>query len=50
MHATHTVHAVPDLRLAAGRLRDDFNDGLLFFARADLSVTSFAEQAGNRTP
>ena len=22
MHATHTVHAVPDLRIAAGRLRD----------------------------
>ena len=24
MHALHTVHAVPDLRLAAGRLRDGF--------------------------
>jgi hypothetical protein len=23
VHATHTVHAVPDLRIAAGRLRDD---------------------------
>jgi hypothetical protein len=23
VHATHTVHAVPDLRVAAGRLRDD---------------------------
>ena len=22
MHATHTVHALPDLRIAAGRLRD----------------------------
>ncbi len=24
VHATHTVHAVPDLRIAAGRLRDGF--------------------------
>jgi hypothetical protein len=24
MHATHTVHAVPDFRIAAGRLRDGF--------------------------
>jgi hypothetical protein len=23
VHATHTVHAMPDLRIAAGRLRDD---------------------------
>ncbi len=23
VHALHTVHAVPDLRVAAGRLRDD---------------------------
>ena len=23
MHATHTVHAVPDLRVAGGRLGDD---------------------------
>jgi hypothetical protein len=23
MHALHTVHALPDLRVAAGRLRDD---------------------------
>src|SRR5712664_1325822 len=23
VHALHTVHAVPDLRIAAGRLRDD---------------------------
>ncbi len=26
MHATHTVHAVPDLRVAAGRLRDGFTN------------------------
>ncbi len=25
VHATHTVHAVPDLRIAAGRLRDGFS-------------------------
>ena len=24
VHATHIVHAVPDLRIAAGRLRDGF--------------------------
>jgi hypothetical protein len=24
VHATHTVHAVPDLRIVAGRLRDGF--------------------------
>ncbi len=24
MHATHTVHAVPDLRIAGGRFGDDF--------------------------
>jgi hypothetical protein len=24
VHALHTVHAVPDLRVAAGRLRDGF--------------------------
>ena len=23
VHALHTVHALPDLRVAAGRLRDD---------------------------
>ncbi len=25
VHALHTVHAVPDLRIAAGRLRDGFS-------------------------
>jgi hypothetical protein len=24
VHASHTVHALPDLRIAAGRLRDGF--------------------------
>jgi hypothetical protein len=24
VHVTHTLHAVPDLRIAAGRLRDGF--------------------------
>jgi hypothetical protein len=28
VHAPHTVHAVHDLRVAAGRLRDVFNDCL----------------------
>ncbi len=26
MHAMHTVHAVPDLRIAGGRLGDDLSD------------------------
>ncbi|HEY3040018.1 MAG TPA: hypothetical protein VGJ66_14855 [Pyrinomonadaceae bacterium] len=25
VHATHTVHALPDLRVAGGRLGDDFD-------------------------
>jgi len=28
LHATHTVHAVTDLRIAAGRLRDGFYHAL----------------------
>ncbi len=28
VHALHTVHAVPDLRIAAGRLRDGFYHAL----------------------
>ena len=32
MHAPHTVHAVPDLRIAAGRLRDVFS--------REISITS----------
>jgi len=30
VHALHTVHALPDLRIAAGRLRDGFYYALLF--------------------
>ncbi len=41
MHALHTVHALPDLRIAAGRLRDGFYHSLLF-ATADLRLTCFA--------
>jgi hypothetical protein len=37
VHATHTVHAVPDLRLAGGRLGDGFYHALLF-ATADLRL------------
>jgi len=37
MHALHTVHALPDLRVAAGRLRDVFYHALLF-ATADLRL------------
>jgi hypothetical protein len=29
VHALHTVHALPDLRVAAGRLRDDVSDQFL---------------------
>jgi hypothetical protein len=29
VHALHTVHALPDLRIAAGRLRDGFYHALL---------------------
>ena len=36
-HAAHTVHAVPDLRITAGRLRDGFYHPLLF-ATADLRL------------
>src|SRR5260370_20881136 len=38
VHALHTVHAVPDLRIAAGRLRDGFYHALLF-ATTDLRLT-----------
>jgi len=31
VHALHTVHALPDLRVAAGRLRDGFVDCLKSF-------------------
>jgi hypothetical protein len=37
VHALHTVHALPDLRIAAGRLRDVFYHALLF-ATADLRL------------
>ena len=38
VHSLHTVHALPDLRIAAGRLRDGFHHPLLFTA-ADLRLT-----------
>jgi len=31
VHALHTVHALPDLRMAAGRLRDGVSDQLMHF-------------------
>jgi len=37
MHALHTVHAVPDLRNAAGRLRDGVSYMLMYFS-ADSTV------------
>jgi hypothetical protein len=37
-HAAHTVHALPDLRIVAGRLRDVFYHAFLF-ATADLRLT-----------
>jgi predicted flavoprotein YhiN len=41
VHALHTVHAVPDVRIAAGRLRDVFYCAQLF-ATTDLRVTFWA--------
>jgi len=38
VHALHTVHALPDLRTAGGRLGDGFYDELLF-ATADFRLT-----------
>lgn len=35
MHATHTVHAVPDLHVATGRLRDGSVGVLLVCCRAN---------------
>jgi hypothetical protein len=32
VHALHTVHALPDLRVAGGRLGDDVSDLLSYFA------------------
>ena len=37
VHALHTVHALPDLRIAGGRLGDGFYHALLF-ATADLRL------------
>ncbi len=37
VHALHTVHALPDLRIAGGRLGDGFYHALLF-ATADLGL------------
>jgi hypothetical protein len=37
VHALHTVHALPDLRLAGGRLGDGFYHALLL-ATADLRL------------
>jgi hypothetical protein len=37
VHAAHTVHALPDLRIAGGRLGDGFYHALLF-ATADLRL------------
>jgi hypothetical protein len=35
MHALHTVHAVPDLRVAAGRLRDGVSSKRPLFDHAN---------------
>jgi hypothetical protein len=49
-HAAHTVHALPDLRMAAGRLWDVFYHALRF-ATADLRLTSLCpKQADIRGP
>jgi hypothetical protein len=46
----HTVHDVPDLRIAAGRLRDGFYHALLF-ATKDLGLTFLClKQADIRDP
>jgi hypothetical protein len=38
VHALHTVHALPDLRIAGGRLGDGFYHAYLF-ANAELRLT-----------
>jgi hypothetical protein len=43
VHALHTVHALPDLRIAGGRLGDGFYHALLF-ATADLRLL-FCDEA-----
>ena len=48
VHATHTVHAVPDLRIAAGRLRDVFYHAPLF-ATQDLRVTFLLPEASRHS-
>jgi hypothetical protein len=46
VHALHTVHALPDLRVAGGRLGDGFYHAYLF-ATTDLRLTFLSpKQAG----
>jgi hypothetical protein len=50
VHALHTVHALPDLRLAGGRLGDGFYHALLL-ATADLRLLFLCPtQADSRGP
>jgi len=50
VHALHTVHASPDLRIAAGRLGDGFYHAFLF-AIAELRLTFLhPKQADIRGP
>jgi hypothetical protein len=50
VHALHTVHALPDLRIAGGRLGDVFYHAWLF-ATEDLRVTFLCpKQADIRDP
>jgi hypothetical protein len=39
VHALHTVHALPDLRIAGGRLGDGFFYWTVLLATADLTLT-----------
>jgi hypothetical protein len=50
VHALHTVHALPDLRIAGGRLGDGFYYAYLF-ANAELRLTVLCpKQADIRGP
>jgi hypothetical protein len=51
VHALHTVHALPDLRIAGGRFGGRFFYQALLFATEDLRVTFLCpKQADIRDP
>src|ERR1700686_1236577 len=46
-HATHTVHAVQDLRLAAGRLRDGLATSLALSPACSARIDQFLDWSSN---